>query len=106
MNINEYQQQASKTAIYQNKLIYPTLGLAGEAGEIANKVKKILRDNSGNLQESVREDLICELGDVLWYIAALATDLNVELSDVANKNIEKLNSRKNRGTIGGSGDNR
>ena len=106
MNINTYQQEAAKTAIYKDKLIYPTLGLAGEAGEIANKVKKILRDNSGNLQESVREDLICELGDVLWYIAALATDLNVELSEVANKNIEKLNSRKNRGTIGGSGDNR
>jgi NTP pyrophosphatase (non-canonical NTP hydrolase) len=106
MNINTYQQHASETAIYKDKLIYPTLGLAGEAGEIANKVKKILRDNSGNLQESVREDLICELGDVLWYIAALATDLNVELSEVASKNIEKLNSRKNRGTIGGSGDNR
>ena len=106
MNINEYQKQASETAIYKDKLIYPTLGLAGEAGEIANKVKKILRDSSGNLQESVREDLIYELGDVLWYIAALATDLNVELSEVANKNIEKLNSRKNRGTIGGSGDNR
>ena len=106
MNINTYQQHASETAIYKDKLIYPTLGLAGEAGQIANKVKKILRDNSGNLQESVREDLICELGDVLWYVAALATDLNVELSEVANKNIEKLNSRKNRGTIGGSGDNR
>ena len=106
MNINEYQQQASETAIYKDKLIYPTLGLAGEAGEIANKVKKILRDSSGNLQESVREDLICELGDVLWYVAALATDLKTELSEVANKNIEKLNSRKNRGTIGGSGDNR
>ena len=106
MNINTYQQHASETAIYKDKLIYPTLGLAGEAGEIANKVKKILRDNSGNLQESVREDLICELGDVLWYVAALATDLNVELSEVANKNIEKLNSRKNRVTIGGSGDNR
>ena len=106
MNINTYQQHASETAIYKDKLIYPTLGLAGEAGEIANKVKKILRDNSGNLQESVREDLICELGDVLWYVAALATDLNVELSEVANKNIEKLNSRKNRRTIGGSGDNR
>ena len=106
MNINTYQQHASETAIYKDKLIYPTLGLAGEAGDIANKVKKILRDNSGNLQESVREDLICELGDVLWYVAALATDLNVELSEVANKNIEKLNSRKNRGTIGGSGDNR
>lgn len=106
MNINEYQQQASKTAIYQNKLIYPTLGLAGEAGEIANKVKKILRDNSGELQEDARQNLISELGDVLWYVAALATDLKTELSEVANKNIEKLNSRKNRGTIGGSGDNR
>ena len=106
MNINEYQKQASETAIYKDKLIYPTLGLAGEAGEIANKVKKILRDNSGELEEDVRQNLISELGDVLWYIAALATDLNVELSEVANKNIEKLNSRKNRGTIGGSGDNR
>jgi NTP pyrophosphatase (non-canonical NTP hydrolase) len=106
MNINTYQQEAAKTAIYSNKLIYPTLGLAGEAGEIANKVKKILRDNSGELQEDVRQNLISELGDVLWYVAALATDLKTELSEVANKNIEKLNSRKNRGAIGGSGDNR
>jgi NTP pyrophosphatase (non-canonical NTP hydrolase) len=106
MNINTYQQEATKTAIYSNKLIYPTLGLVGEAGEIANKVKKILRDNSGDLQEDVRQNLISELGDVLWYVAALATDLKTELSEVANKNIEKLNSRKNRGTIGGSGDNR
>lgn len=106
MNINTYQQQASETAIYNNKLIYPTLGLAGEAGEIANKVKKILRDNSGELQEDIRQNLIDELGDVLWYVAALATDLKAELSEVANRNIEKLNSRKNRGVIGGSGDNR
>jgi NTP pyrophosphatase (non-canonical NTP hydrolase) len=106
MNINTYQQQASETAIYSNKLIYPTLGLAGEAGEIANKVKKVLRDNFGELEENVRQDLISELGDVLWYVAALATDLKVELSKVAEKNIEKLNSRKNRGVIGGSGDNR
>lgn len=106
MNINTYQQQASETAIYQNKLIYPTLGLVGEAGEIANKVKKILRDSSGEMQEDARQNLISELGDVLWYIAALATDLNIELAEVASKNIEKLNSRKNRGTIGGSGDNR
>jgi NTP pyrophosphatase (non-canonical NTP hydrolase) len=106
MNINEYQQHASKTAIYKDKLIYPTLGLAGEAGEIANKVKKILRDSSGEMQEDTRQNLISELGDVLWYVAALATDLKTELSEVANKNIEKLNSRKNRGTIGGSGDNR
>jgi NTP pyrophosphatase (non-canonical NTP hydrolase) len=106
MNINTYQQQSSKTAIYRDKLIYPTLGLAGEAGEIANKVKKVLRDNSGELDESVRQNLIDELGDVLWYVAALATDLKTELSEVANRNIEKLNSRKNRGVIGGSGDNR
>ena len=106
MNINTYQQEAAKTAIYSNKLIYPTLGLAGEAGEIANKVKKILRDNSGELEEDVRQNLISELGDVLWYVAALATDLKTELSEVAKKNIEKLNSRKNRGAIGGSGDNR
>lgn len=106
MNINTYQQQAAKTAIYQDKVVYPTLGLAGEAGEIANKVKKILRDNSGDLGESVRQNLIDELGDVLWYVAALATDLKVELSEVAIRNVEKLNSRKNRGVIGGSGDNR
>lgn len=106
MNIDTYQEQASETAIYKDKMIYPTLGLAGEAGEIANKVKKILRDNSGDLEESVRENLIYELGDVLWYVAALATDLKVELSEVARRNVEKLNSRKNRGVIGGSGDNR
>lgn len=106
MNINTYQESASKTAIYKDKIIYPTLGLAGEAGEISNKVKKILRDNSGNLAEDVRQNLISELGDVLWYVAALATDLGVELSEVANKNVEKLHSRKNRGVIGGSGDNR
>lgn len=106
MNINEYQQQASRTAIYEDKIIYPTLGLVGEAGEIANKVKKVLRDNRGELQEDVRQNLISELGDVLWYVAALATDLKIELSKVANKNIAKLNSRQNRGTISGSGDNR
>ena len=65
-----------------------------------------MRDNSGELEEDVRQNLISELGDVLWYVAALATDLKTELSEVANKNIEKLNSRKNRGVIGGSGDNR
>jgi len=106
MNINTYQQEAAKTAIYSNKLIYPTLGLNGEAGEIANKVKKILRDSSGELQDNIRQNLIDELGDVLWYVAALATDLGVELSEIANRNVEKLNSRKERGMIGGSGDNR
>jgi len=106
MNIDTYQQKTAETAIYKDKLIYPTLGLVGEAGEIANKVKKVLRDNAGELNENVRQNLIDELGDVLWYVAALAIDLKTELSEVANRNIEKLNSRKNRGVIGGSGDNR
>jgi NTP pyrophosphatase (non-canonical NTP hydrolase) len=106
MNINTYQEEAAKTAIYKDKLIYPTLGLAGEAGEMANKVKKVLRDNAGELSEEVRKDLIKELGDVMWYCAALANDLNVSLGEVCFVNIEKLKSRQERNQIGGSGDNR
>jgi NTP pyrophosphatase (non-canonical NTP hydrolase) len=103
MTFNEYQEKASKTAIYseQFKLIYPALGLAGEAGEVAEKVKKLIRD--GTLQV---EDLKKELGDVLWYVSALASDLQINLDDVANTNIEKLQSRQARGVIGGNGDNR
>ena len=106
MNMDTYQQKASETAIYSDKLVYPTLGLVGEAGEMANKVKKILRDKSGELDEETRQNLIDELGDVLWYVAALATDLKTNLSEIAFRNIEKLISRKNRGVISGSGDNR
>lgn len=106
MNINTYQEEASKTAIYKDKLIYPTLGLCGEAGEMANKVKKILRDNNGQISEEVKQNLIAELGDVLWYVAAIATDLGADLNSVAAENIAKLNSRKERNVIGGSGDNR
>lgn len=106
MNINTYQEEASKTAIYKDKLIYPTLGLCGEAGEMANKVKKILRDNNGQICEEVKQNLIAELGDVLWYVAAIATDLGADLNSVAAENIAKLNSRKERNVIGGSGDNR
>lgn len=106
MNINTYQEEASKTAIYKDKLIYPTLGLCGEAGEMANKVKKILRDNNGQISEEVKQNLIAELGDVLWYVAAIATDLGADLDSVAAENIAKLNSRKARNVIGGSGDNR
>jgi NTP pyrophosphatase (non-canonical NTP hydrolase) len=103
MTFNEYQEKASKTAIYseQFKLIYPALGLAGEAGEVAEKVKKLIRD--GTLQV---EDLKKELGDVIWYVSALASDLQINLDDVANTNIEKLQSRQARGVIGGNGDNR
>ncbi|MEY4370920.1 MAG: hypothetical protein RIQ48_636 [Pseudomonadota bacterium] len=106
MNINTYQEEAAKTAIYKDKLIYPTLGLAGEAGEMANKVKKILRDNAGELSDEVRKDLIKELGDVMWYCAALATDLGTSLGEICFVNIEKLKSRQERNQIGGSGDNR
>lgn len=103
MSMNDYQQMAAKTAIYnaEHSVIYTALGLAGEAGEVANKVSKILRDGKFD-----REGVAAELGDVLWYIAALARDLNVDMQDLAMQNLEKLYGRKERGTLGGNGDNR
>ena len=103
MTLNEYQLKAAQTAIYPSTMamIYPALGLAGEAGEVANKVKKLVRD--GKLD---REGVAAELGDVLWYLSALARDLNVDLEDVAQANVDKLESRMKRGAIGGSGDTR
>ena len=94
---------AAKTAVYKtaHQVLYPALGLAGEAGEVANKVKKMLRDNDFD-----REAIVAEIGDVLWYIAALSRDLNVSLNDIALSNIEKLYGRKERGTLQGSGDKR
>jgi NTP pyrophosphatase (non-canonical NTP hydrolase) len=108
MTINEYQSEANATAIYpdSSSLTYPALGLAGEAGEICNKVKKIIRDEGGTVSEEKRNALIDELGDVFWYLAAIAKDLKVTLDEVARRNIEKLSSRQKRGKIGGSGDNR
>jgi NTP pyrophosphatase (non-canonical NTP hydrolase) len=103
MTFDDYQSAARKTAIYpeQHKVVYPALGLAGEAGEVAEKVKKWIRD--GVLDpDAVKK----ELGDVLWYLAALAGDLNLSLSDVAEANVRKLESRQARGVLGGSGDNR
>jgi len=103
MNFNEYQKLAAKTAIYSSthQVLYPALGLAGEAGEVANKVKKMIRD--GNFD---REGVAAELGDVLWYIAALARDLNVDMQQLAIDNLDKLYGRKARGTLGGNGDKR
>jgi len=86
--------------------IYPTLGLSGEAGEVAEKVKKILRDKEGIVGESDKKEITKELGDVLWYLAQIATELDISLETVVEKNIEKLRSRKERGQISGSGDNR
>ena len=100
---NEYQDMAASTAIYrqEHQVIYPALGLAAEAGEVANKVKKMLRDD--NLDKNA---IASEIGDVLWYAAMLSKDLNIELHDVAMKNLEKLYDRKERGTIQGDGDER
>jgi NTP pyrophosphatase (non-canonical NTP hydrolase) len=108
MQFNEYQDRAITTAIYPNelKVIYPALGVNGEAGEIAEKVKKAYRDDGGNITPSVRAGLLAEIGDVLWYLAALSRDLGTTLDDAAAGNLEKLQSRANRGVIKGSGDNR
>ncbi|MCX6764812.1 MAG: nucleoside triphosphate pyrophosphohydrolase family protein [Candidatus Nealsonbacteria bacterium] len=109
MDFKEYQKLSRKTAIYPNKdknFIYPTLGLAGESGEVAEKVKKVIRDNNGVFDEKRKEELKKELGDVLWYLSQIATELNLSLEEVALFNIEKLSSRQERGKISGSGDNR
>jgi NTP pyrophosphatase (non-canonical NTP hydrolase) len=108
MTLNEYQNKAVETAIYGsgNNIIYPTLGLVGEAGEVANKVKKVLRDNNGQFTDDKKKEIAFELGDSLWYIAALARDLGYSLDEIAYGNIHKLASRKERNMIGGSGDNR
>lgn len=111
MTFNNYQTNASRTAFYprvfpNQGLYYTGLGLAGEAGEIANKIKKIMRDNGGKLTEQAKADLYSELGDVLWYCANMADELGVNLEDVAKSNLNKLADRLNRGKIKGSGDNR
>ncbi|SDE96803.1 NTP pyrophosphatase, house-cleaning of non-canonical NTPs [Thermus arciformis] len=108
MTLEEYQREAQKTALYPEayRLVYPALGLAGEAGELANKVKKVLRDHGGRLREEDREAILAELGDVLWYVAQVATDLGESLEAVARANLAKLRSRKERGRLGGAGDNR
>ncbi len=109
MNFNEYQKEAKKTAIYKdsgNNFIYPTLGLAGEAGEVANKIKKVLRSGQTKLTADQVQEIKKELGDVLWYIAQMSTELDLELDDVATNNIEKLASRNDRGVLHADGDNR
>jgi len=107
-DLDMYQKVALTTAIYprEQAIIYPTLGLTGEAGEVANKVKKIIRDGSDSKDEKLVSEIKSEIGDCLWYIAVLANDFNIKLSDIASANIEKLATRKSKGTIHGSGDNR
>ncbi len=101
MDLNEYQREAQKTSIYpaSAKIIYPALGLAGEAGEVANQVKKIIRDDGGQLTDDRRKKIIDELGDVLWYVAAIANDLSINLGEVAQENLLKLAYRKEQNYI-------
>ena len=108
MQLDDYQENAKKTAIYapEHMIMYPALGLAGEAGEVANKVKKIIRDGTSKLPDDWREQLASEIGDVLWYCAALSEDLGYTLGRIAKENEVKLASRKKKGTIHGSGDKR
>jgi NTP pyrophosphatase (non-canonical NTP hydrolase) len=96
MDFKIYQEKASKTALYPRRfenLEYPTLGLAGEAGEVANIVKKIQRDNGGVLNDDFKQRLKDELGDVLWYISACADELGMTLDEIAEYNVEKLAKR-------------
>jgi NTP pyrophosphatase (non-canonical NTP hydrolase) len=108
MGFDDYQRAALATAAYgeANRVIYPALGLASEAGEVAGKIKKVLRDQAGDFSSAPREALKDELGDVLWYLAVLAHDLGLSLDEIASRNVDKLASRAERGTIGGSGDRR
>ena len=104
-DLDMYQKVAKTTAIYprEQAIIYPSLGLTGEAGEVANKVKKIIRD--GTNQNTIQE-ISNEIGDVLWYVALLADDIGCKLSDIANDNLLKLANRMKNGTLHGSGDKR
>lgn len=109
MDFHTYQQRSRATACYPDagaNPIYPTLGLCGEAGEVADKVKKVLRDRGGEFSAEVIAALQLELGDVLWYVAQLATELGLELDQVAQANLDKLASRSARNVISGSGDSR
>lgn len=115
MTLNEYQAQAITTELMQRPpsvsgndpaFIAKVLGLAGEAGEVSEKFKKIIRDRDGIITDEDRQEITKELGDVLWYVSAIADYLGVSLDDVASGNLDKLFSRRDRGTARGSGDNR
>jgi NTP pyrophosphatase (non-canonical NTP hydrolase) len=109
MDLRDYQRESRATAVYPGageNLTYPALGLCGEAGEVAEKVKKLLRDDGGVLTEERRAALAGELGDVLWYLAQVATEARLDLAEVAGDNLAKLRSRQERQVLRGSGDDR
>lgn len=109
MNFKEYQEKSRQTAIYPNlgkNFIYPSLGLAGETGEVMEKIKKLIRDKNGKIDDEFKKEVGKEMGDVLWYLAQLATEFSLSFEKIAEENIEKLFSRKDRGMLHGNGDNR
>ena len=108
-SFEEYQKLSRKTAAYPKigeNFVYPLLGLAGESGEVAEKLKKVFRDNGGVVTEETKKEIAKELGDVLWYLSQLATELEIPFEEVAKTNLEKLFSRLKRNVIRGDGDNR
>lgn len=109
MTFNEYQKIMTPLAIYPDhghNFVYPTLGLVGEAGEVAEKIKKVLRDQNSLMTDGARLEIKKELGDVLWYLSQLSAELGFEFDDIASTNVDKLLSRLDRGQLHGSGDNR
>lgn len=108
MTLDEYQKKALKFAKpkHENEFFHWVLGLVGESGEIAEKVKKLIRDQESDINRLDKEDMKKEIGDVLWYVATLSNHLGFSLDEVAQANVDKLSSRKQRGVLGGSGDNR
>ncbi|HEY2537364.1 MAG TPA: nucleoside triphosphate pyrophosphohydrolase family protein [Solirubrobacteraceae bacterium] len=108
MDLSEYQRLSRRTAEYPRDawLAYPALGLSGEAGEVAEHAKKAIRDDDGQISEARRAAMSKELGDVLWYVAQLASELGLDLDDVAQVNLDKLLSRQERGVLSGDGDDR
>lgn len=110
MTLEEYQKATNETAVYPKEnnlgLTYTTLGLASEAGEVAGKFKKVIRDMDGKMSDEVKKEMGKEVGDVLWYVSQVCTELGLSLEKIAAENLEKLRSRKDRGQLSGNGDNR
>lgn len=108
LTFDEYATKAKSTAVYPklSGLNYLALGVAGEAGEVADQVKKMIRDDASTLTGPRQAKLRAELGDVLWYVAMMATELGIPLSDIAQGNLDKLADRKARSKLQGSGDTR
>ena len=107
MEAKEYEKFMSTSKVYEDlPIIYPALGLNGEAGEVADKVKKVLRDNNGIFEEKIKQDILKELADTLWYIWATADDMGYTLSDVFETGIKKVKERQETNTVHGSGDDR